>query len=90
LFEEIGIGASMRMMAGKWATNCGIDSSSGSEFAMEVVEQQTAQEAGNMDRGARPTIERRTFVMPTISCSDEGAEASNLLMGLEWRRDIGH
>jgi hypothetical protein len=57
---------------------------SGSEFATEAVEQQTAQEFGNMDRGARQKIERRTFVMPTISCSDEGAEVSNLLMGLEW------
>jgi hypothetical protein len=52
------------MMAGEWARNYGIDSSSGSELSTEVVEEQTAQEAGNMDRGTCQKIERITFVMP--------------------------
>jgi hypothetical protein len=42
LFEKIGIGASVRRMSGELRTNCEIGSSAGSEFAGEVVKQQSA------------------------------------------------
>jgi hypothetical protein len=43
-------------MFGEWGRNCEIDSSSGSEFATDVVEQQSAQEAGKIDRRERQKI----------------------------------